>query len=37
MYNLNNAPTTLRVQSLKEYISGGTPTEKVEFHCSIGQ
>jgi hypothetical protein len=34
MYNLNYAPTTLRVQSWREIISAGTQTKKVEYHCS---
>jgi hypothetical protein len=34
MYNLNYTPTTLGVQSLREIISGGTGTEKVEYHCT---
>jgi hypothetical protein len=37
MYNLNYTPTTLGVQSLREIISGGTQTKKVEYHCSRQQ
>jgi hypothetical protein len=33
MYNLNYAPTTLRVQSWREIICGGTRTKKFEYHC----
>jgi hypothetical protein len=32
MYNLNYAPTPLRVQSRREIKSGGTRTKKVEYH-----
>ena len=33
-YNLKNAPTTLAVHSWRENISGGTRTNKVEYHWS---
>jgi hypothetical protein len=33
VYDLNYAPTTLRVQSGREIPSGYVGTKKVEYHC----